>query len=133
MVFMGVQGASRSHCGAAPEMCAAAVINLDKTPVIAEKPFISIDSSGRYTLNVPGSKRDSSGVDLSLGQQYSFDQVYVASDAKDSAATINAALDSGNHVVLSPGNYKLTEAIVIKNENTVLLGLGLATLIISNG
>jgi len=133
MVFMGVQGAPRSHCGAAPEMCSAAVINLDKTPVIAEKPFISIDASGRYTLNVPGSKRDSSGVDLSLGQQYSFDQVYVASDAKDSAATINAALDSGNHVVLSPGNYKLTEAIVIKNDNTVLLGLGLATLIISNG
>jgi len=133
MVFMGVQGAPLSHCGANPSMCSSAVITLPRTPVIAEKPFISINSAGQYTLNVPQMKRDSVGVDLSTGKQYSFDRVYVATDAKDSAATINAALEAGNHVVLSPGNYKLTGPIVINKPDTVLLGLGLATLIISNG
>jgi len=132
MVFMGVKGAPDSHCGAYPSMCSAAVIALDETPSIAEKPFITIGSDGRFTLNVPQFKRGSAGVDVSVGKQIGFDQVYVATD-KDSAATINAALDSGNHVVLSPGNYRLTEAIVINKPNMVLLGLGLATLIISNG
>lgn len=133
MVFMGVNGAPASHCGADPSMCSSAIITLDQTPVIAEKPFISIEHSGKYTLNVPQVKRNSRGVDISRGTQIPFDRVYVARDSKDSAQSINSQLEAGFNVVLSPGNYRLTEPIVINKPNTVLLGLGLATLISSNG
>ena len=51
------------------------------------------------------------------------------STSADSADTINAKLASGLHLVLTPGQYKLDKAIRISNANTVVLGLGLATLI----
>lgn len=100
--------------------------------MIAEKPFI-VYENGRYFLAVPHLKFNSRGVsnynDLT---KIDFSQVYVATE-KDSAATINAKLDSGLHLVLTPGQYKLTESLKIKHANTVVLGLGLATLITTNG
>ena len=61
-----------------------------------------------------------------------FSQVYVASDI-DSAATINAKLAEGLHVVLQPGNYDLAESLKIAVDGQVLLGLGMATLTPTNG
>lgn len=58
--------------------------------------------------------------------------MYVATE-NDSAATINAKLDSGLHLVLTPGQYKLSESLRVNHGNTVVLGLGLATLITTNG
>jgi hypothetical protein len=57
-----------------------------------------------------------------------FDNVFVANE-NNTAAEINAKLDAGLHLVLQPGQYNLTESIVVKNNNTVILGIGLATLI----
>jgi len=58
--------------------------------------------------------------------------VYVASDS-DSAATINAKLAEGLHLVLQPGIYHLEDSIKVNNANTVVLGMGMATLIPDNG
>jgi hypothetical protein len=41
--------------------------------------------------------------------------VYTASDA-DSAATINAMLAEGLHVVFQPGNYKLEDSLKVTKE-----------------
>lgn len=57
-----------------------------------------------------------------------FENVFVANE-NNSAAEINAKLETGLHVVLQPGQYNLTESIVVKNDNTTILGIGLATLI----
>lgn len=57
-----------------------------------------------------------------------FENVFVASET-NTAAEINAKLDAGLHLVLQPGIYNLTESIVVKNDNTIILGLGYATLI----
>ena len=35
--------------------------------------------------------------------------------------------------VLSPGNYKLDESIQVNKDNTVVLWLGMATLVANNG
>jgi hypothetical protein len=51
----------------------------------------------------------------------------------DTAATINAALAQGKNLLLTPGIYKLTEAISITRPQTVVLGLGFATLQPVNG
>ena len=127
MVFVGTDGAPAAHCGPPSPMTTVA-----KTPVIAEKPFITIDSGGKYTLRIPKAKSDSAGVDWSGDDSVPFDAVYVAS-ANDTAAAINAKLSAGLHVVLSPGIYKLDAPLQLSTHGQVLLGLGLATLVATNG
>ncbi len=103
------------------------------TPIVAEKPFISMTADGLYHLNVPAYKRDSLGPEpVHSGRTVGFDQVFVAT-AQDSAAAMNAALASGLHVVFTPGIYALSESLVVSRADTVLLGLGLATLVSANG
>jgi hypothetical protein len=48
-------------------------------------------------------------------------------------ATINSALASGQNLILTPGIYNLSQSINVTNPDTVVLGLGLATLIPQNG
>jgi len=62
-----------------------------------------------------------------------FDQVYVATNATDTAASINAKLAEGLHLVLTPGIYHLDAPIEVTQANTVVLGLGLATLVATAG
>ena len=45
----------------------------------------------------------------------------------DTADTINAALGKGYNLLLQPGIYKLDKAIEVTHENTIVLGLGMAT------
>lgn len=46
---------------------------------------------------------------------------------------INAKVASGLHLLFQPGNYKLDKAIEITRADTVVMGIGLATLIATNG
>jgi hypothetical protein len=46
-VHLGCKGAPKSYCGHG-----AAHSNVEKTPIIAEKPYI-IESNDKYTLVVP--------------------------------------------------------------------------------
>jgi len=133
MVFMGSDGAPRSHCGSDPSMCSSANLRIDDVPVVAEKPFVSIDSSGRYLLNVPGVKSSSRGIDFDPGRQIDFSQVYVADPARDTAASINVHTSAGLSVVLSAGIYNLEAPIELNHPNQVLLGLGLANLVAVQG
>ncbi len=57
-----------------------------------------------------------------------FENVYVASE-NDSVQLINQKLDEGLHLIIQPGVYKLNETIKVNNKNTVILGIGIATLI----
>lgn len=43
------------------------------------------------------------------------------------------ALRSGKHLLFTPGIYKLDKAIEVNNPNTILLGMGLASLQSTNG
>ena len=53
--------------------------------------------------------------------------------AGDTAATINAALASGLNLLVTPGVYHLSAPLNITRPDTVVLGLGLATLVPDNG
>eukprot|EP00913_Durusdinium_trenchii_P002564 g2373.t1 len=92
-----------------------------------EKPFISIEPTGKYNLNIPRVQQNYRGWNYDAVDTVGFEQVYVADASKDTAQSINAKLATGLHVVLSPGIYDLTEPIRV-SSNQVLLGLGLATL-----
>lgn len=137
MVFVGSEGAPANHCGA-DELAVPRTypyVTVDATPVVAEKPYISVEGKNgledRFWLNIPPVRRNSVGPDLKADKAHrvDFEEVYVARADRDDAATINAKLRAGLHVVLSPGIYRLHAALEIVKTGQVMLGLGLATLI----
>ena len=99
------------------------------TPVVVEKPYITIDSKGKYSLAIPSARRDSSGVEWATpAVMVDFSSVYVAR-ASTSTADINSKLAACYHVVITPGIYHLDAALHVQCDGQVLLGLGLATLV----
>jgi hypothetical protein len=124
--------------GTAPPNTFPKNTTLSTTPVVREKPYLYIDSSGSYNVFVPTVKTSSSGVDWTansgLGTGYSdaISTFYIATPS-NTAAQINSALTSGKNLILTPGIYKLTAAINITNAKTIVLGLGYPTLIPQSG
>ena len=110
------------------------------TPVVREKPYLTIDSSNNYSVVVPALKQNSKGpswnATTTLGTAPTtipISQFYVAQAANDNAETLNLALQRGRHLLLTPGVYDLTQPIVVRNANTVVFGIGLATLAPTQG
>jgi len=101
----------------------------DAPETFAEKPYVEYDS-GKYYLRIPALRgRDElSGPSWDGGEKVGFEKVFVASP-KSSAATINAKIAAGLHVVFPPGIYQLSAPIKVDTPGIVLLGLGYATLI----
>jgi len=108
-------------------------VTVDKTPVIAEKPFVSVDDGGKYFLNIPSVGRERMGYDHDRSEKVNFKQVFVADASRDTSESINARLAEGLHVVLAPGIYELQTPLELNTPGQVLLGLGLATLVAAAG
>lgn len=127
MVFVGDTQAPTGNWPNAPDTVIA------NTPVIREKPFLFVEPNGNYYVMVPSLKMNTSGVTWATtdapGNSIPIDQFYLAKPGTDTAATINAALAQGKHLLLLPGIFHLSESIQINNPNTVVLGLGIPTLI----
>jgi hypothetical protein len=129
MVFSGVD---KPPQGAWPTLPYTVIA---KTPLIREKPYLTIDRDGHYFVMVPNTKMDSVGNSWSTAADsvtaVTTDKFYVAKPA-DSAAAINAALAQGKHLILTPGIYHLDDSIQVTQANTIVFGLGLATLVPNN-
>ncbi|HET8846420.1 MAG TPA: hypothetical protein VFN35_33465 [Ktedonobacteraceae bacterium] len=130
MVFVGVNNAPANSFPSPP------YTTVGQTPVVKEKPFLYIDQSGNYQVFVPALRTNSQGTSWSSGSpagaSLPISQFYIARSG-DSAATINTALSQGLNLLFTPGIYHLSSTINITRANTVVLGLGLATLIPDNG
>jgi hypothetical protein len=109
---------------------------VDSTPVVREKPFLYVDGSGEYRVFVPALRTNSRGTSwfgrTPAGSSLSLSQFYVVRPGA-TAATINAALDAGRHLLFTPGVYPLDQTLRVTRPDTVVLGLGLATLEPVNG
>ncbi len=107
-----------------------------KTPLVREKPYV-IFEGGSYAVFVPAWRTTSSGTDwynqTPQGERIPIDQFYIAQSSTDNATTINAALAAGKNLILSPGIYQVSAPILVTRPNTVVLGLGMATLKPQNG
>ena len=110
------------------------------TPVIREKPYLVVDGSNNYSVVVPALKQNSKGPSwnpsANLGttpKTIPLSQFYVAHADKDNAQSLNIALQRNKHLLLTPGVYNLSQPIVVRNPNTVVFGLGLATLMPTQG
>lgn len=130
-MYLGCIGAPNTHCGNTDGAIPATTITV--TPKIAEKPYIICDG-GRYKLMVPNYETNKVGHTNGWQNavEVDFSQVYVAHES-DSAATINAKLSQGLHIVIQPGNYRLSESLKVTHSNQVILGIGMTTLISSGG
>lgn len=130
MVFSGVEGAP------APSYPKPPYTELLTTPVSREKPFLYIDVNGSYKVFAPSVQRNSRGTTWATGSQpgrsISISDFFIAKPA-NTAQRINAALDSGKNLILTPGVYRLDRSLNIKRANTVVLGIGYATLVPQKG
>ena len=107
------------------------------TPISREKPFLIFDGTS-YSVFVPSLRTNTSGPTWTAttqtpGTSIPISQFFIARAGVDTAATINAALGQGKHLLLTPGIYALDDTIRVNNANTVVLGLGFATLRPNNG
>jgi hypothetical protein len=108
-----------------------------QVPIVREKPFLQIDAFGNYSVRVPSLRTNSSGITWgggsTPGTTLPISQFYIARSDVDTAATINSQLAAGKNLLFSPGVYNLTDTIRVTRANTVVLGLGYATLLANNG
>ncbi|WP_329271260.1 discoidin domain-containing protein [Streptomyces pseudovenezuelae] len=127
MTFTGVQGAPATNFDSGP------YTTLDATPVSREKPFLYLDGS-TYKVFVPAKRTNARGVSwpANAGTSLPLDQFYVVKPGA-TAATINQALAQGLNLLFTPGVYHLDRTIDVTRPDTVVLGLGLATLVPDNG
>ncbi|EFC80049.1 hypothetical protein [Parafrankia sp. EUN1f] len=104
--------------------------NLATTPVSRDAPFLYVNG-GQFRVFVPAAKQDTAGVNWSTstanGRQLAIDTFYIAKPS-DTAATINARLQSGKNLILTPGVYNLDAPLQVTRKDTVVMGLGYATL-----
>ncbi len=107
------------------------------TPVVREKPFLFVEPNGDYYVMLPGLKTASQGPSWTSGAapgvSIPISEFANASAPTDTAATMNAALAAGKHLLLTPGIYHLADTIQVTRPDVVVLGLGLATLVPDNG
>ena len=112
--------------------------SIEATPLIAEKPYLVIDTAGNYWVMDPVGKRNSVGTSWSSAAAgptavpIPIAKFYLA-HSTDSASTINAALAAGRNLILTPGIYHLEASINVTRPDTVVLGLGYPTLIPEKG
>jgi hypothetical protein len=104
---------------------------------VREKPFLDVDAHGNWGVRVPALRTNSVGISwrggITPGRSIPLSHFYIAHAGTDSAATINAQLAQEKDLLLTPGVYELTEPIRVTRPDTVIMGLGFATLKPING
>jgi hypothetical protein len=129
-VFAGVQGAPAQSFPNPP------YTTLDTNPASREKPFLYVDSSGRYRVYVPDAQFGSSGTTWAAGQtpghSLPIESFFIAKPG-DSIQSINNALSQGKNLIFTPGVYDVDRTIRVKRPDTIVLGMGMATLTADNG
>ncbi|HEY1685975.1 MAG TPA: coagulation factor 5/8 type domain-containing protein [Tepidisphaeraceae bacterium] len=131
MVFVGTPNASSGTWPDRP------FTQIDRTPIIAEKPYLFVDKNEQYFVMVPAVQKDSRGItwanSQSSGTPVPLAAFYIAHPDKDTADTINAALRADKNLLFTPGIYPLDSPLHITRPNTIMLGLGYPTLCPTHG
>lgn len=134
-VFSGVVGAPAQSFSSTP-YDPQPYTTLASSPVSREKPFLYIDTNGRYKVFVPALRRDAVGTSWgsgsAAGSSIPINQFFIANPSDD-IEEINDALDEGKNLIFTPGIYHLERTIQVKRSGTVVLGLGFPTLVPDGG
>ncbi|MFD6492837.1 RICIN domain-containing protein [Streptomyces sp. NPDC060188] len=130
MVFVGAKNAPANSFPSPP------YTTVNQTPVSREKPFLYVDAAGAWKVFVPSVRTNSTGVSWGsgtpAGTSLPLSDFFVVKPGA-SAAQLNDALAQGKNLLVTPGVYHLDQTLKVTRPDTVVLGLGLATLIPDNG
>jgi len=130
MVFVGTEGAPANSFPDPP------YTTVDAAPVIREKPFLFVDARGAWKVFVPALRSNAEGTTWVSGKPRGAARPlseFVIVKPGTSAATMNGALARKKSLIITPGVYHLDSPLHITRPNTIVLGLGLATLIPDGG
>ncbi len=134
-VFSGVIGAPPQSFGATP-FDPPPYTTLATSPVTRERPFLYLDAAGELAVFVPAVRRDSVGTTWAsgpaAGRSVSLRTFFVARPT-DATRTIDAALAEGRDLIFTPGIYHLDRTLRVERADTLVLGLGFATLVPDRG
>ena len=129
-VFAGVKGAPAQSFPNPP------YTTLDTNPASREKPFLYVDANRHFNVFVPDAQFNSSGTTWANGQtpghSLPIESFFIAKPT-DSVQSINNALSRGKNLIFTPGVYDIDKTIKVKRPDTIVLGLGMATLTAQNG
>lgn len=129
MVLSGVAGAPAGAFAPGDKTTQAT------TAVSRDAPFVYVEGQ-RFKVFVPAVARNTSGVHWGTaagdGRSLPISDFFIAKP-EHTAATLNAALAQGRHLLLTPGVYRVEQPIRVTRANTVVLGMGLATLTPTTG
>ncbi|MFE5488315.1 discoidin domain-containing protein [Streptomyces sp. NPDC056527] len=129
MTFSGVEGAPATSFPNPP------YTTLDTTPISREKPFLYLDGN-EMKVFAPAKRTNARGVSWAngtpQGESIPLSRFYVVKPGA-TATTINAAVAQGLHLLFTPGVYHVDRTVEIGRAGTIVLGLGLATIIPDNG
>ncbi|MEU4559464.1 adenylyl cyclase [Actinoplanes sp. NPDC023936] len=130
LVFSGVKGAP------AGDFTGRGITTLPATPTSRPAPFLTVNGDS-YAVFVPKARTNASGVNWATGSaagtSIPISRFHIAKPGTDTAATINRALAAGKHLILTPGIYRLDGPITVTRADTVVMGMGYATLAPTGG
>src|SRR5437667_9084671 len=130
MVFVGTRNAPTQSFPAPP------YTTLASAPVIREKPFLFVDARGTWNVFVPAFRANASGTTWSAqeppGVTHPIGEFVIVKPGTTVAA-MNDALAHNKHLIVTPGIYHLDAPLHVTRANTIVLGLGLATLVPDHG
>ncbi|MFG3256038.1 coagulation factor 5/8 type domain-containing protein [Streptomyces sp. NPDC048172] len=131
MVFVGARNAPAGDFPSPP------YTRVEKTPKVREKPFLYVDDAGDFAVFVPALRTGSTGTSWDGGGRPEGESLpvgdFLIATPDTSADAMNEALGGGKHLLLTPGVYALGDTLKVTRAGTVVLGLGLATLVPAAG
>jgi predicted heme/steroid binding protein len=130
MMFIGVPNAPAGEWPEKP------YTRIDRTPVIREKPYITFGKKG-FEVRVPQLSSNTTGPTWTdskrVDKPVNLKNFYVAKAGTDNSESINSALKKGKHLLFTPGIYYLDNTIKVTHPGTIIIGLGLPSLMPVNG
>jgi hypothetical protein len=112
------------------------VTELPQSPVTQEEPFLYTTSNGNWDAFVPAVQHNSVGPNFlsgtEAGTSVPLSDFFVASPTTPETQ-VQAALNQGRDLILTPGVYDLNAPITVSHADTEVLGLGFPVLIPQRG
>ncbi len=112
------------------------ITELPQSPVTQEEPFLYTTSTGAWDAFVPAVQHDSVGPNFLNGTEpgtsVPLSDFFIANPSTPEGQ-IQAALDQGRNLVLTPGVYDLNAALVVRHPGSIVLGLGFPVLVPQQG
>ena len=109
---------------------------IKETPVIREKPYLISTDKG-FEVKIPLLKKNSIGPEWinnnSNEKTLTEKEFYIAKAGVDNSESINSALKKGKNLIFTPGIYSLDKSIKVIRKGTLIIGLGMPSLVATEG